>query len=302
MKLTTLTIVTFSLLATTQMSIAVDESSQLTEQADKLSYSFGQNIGNGLKQQDIEVNLDLLIKGIRDALSGNPSLLTDDEMKETLLAFRKERFAKQAEVRKQQAEDNLKEGEAFLAENAKKEGVITLPSGLQYKVITPGTGKTPQATDKVTTHYRGTLIDGTEFDSSYKRDKPTTFGVDRVIAGWTEALQLMKEGAKWQLFIPSDLAYGRRGAPGGQIGPNATLIFEIELLSVETTSEAEKAPTDEKKASAEAEKEPTSTTSPQEKSVPATANQEEKASSQSEPESEPESEKETVKETAPSDN
>jgi len=139
--------------------------------------------------------------------------------------------AQQQAKHAQQAPKNLKEGEAFLVENAKKEGVVTLESGLQYQVITPGTGNAPKATDKVTTHYRGTLIDGTEFDSSYKRGQPATFPVKGVIAGWTEALQLMKVGAKWQLFIPANLAYGKRGA-GGKIGPNATLIFDIELISI----------------------------------------------------------------------
>ncbi|HAI69715.1 MAG TPA: hypothetical protein DCM38_09830, partial [Gammaproteobacteria bacterium] len=149
-------------------------------------------------------------------------------IKSVLMILKREQFAKQAKL----AAKNLKEGEAFLAKNKQKEGVFTLHSGLQYKVIRPGTGKTPKDSDSVTTHYSGTLIDGTEFDSSYKREKPATFPVMGVIAGWTEALQLMKEGAKWELFIPAHLAYGERGTPGGKIGPNATLIFEIELLSV----------------------------------------------------------------------
>jgi FKBP-type peptidyl-prolyl cis-trans isomerase FklB len=140
-------------------------------------------------------------------------------------------MAKKAEEMQKLSEKNKADGEKFLAENAKKEGVKVLPSGLQYKVITPGTGKSPKATDTVTTHYKGMLIDGTEFDSSYKRGEPATFPVSGVIPGWTEALQLMKEGAKWQLFLPSNLAYGERGA-GRDIGPNATLIFEVELISV----------------------------------------------------------------------
>ena len=146
-----------------------------------------------------------------------------------MMAFQKEVMAKQAEV----AKKNKTEGDAFLAENKKKEGVKTLPSGLQYKVIKAGTGKKPKMNDTVTVNYRGTLIDGTEFDNSYKRGQPATFQVNGVIPGWTEALQLMEQGAKWQLFIPSNLAYGERGAPGGQIGPNATLIFEIELISIQ---------------------------------------------------------------------
>ena len=214
----------------------------LSNQQDKLSYSFGQNIGNSLKQQQIELNLDLLMKGIQDAVAGKESLLTTEEMRNVLKEYQEERIAKLAAERKKLAETNLQEGEAFLTANKAKEGVITLPSGLQYKVITQGSGKTPKATDQVTTHYRGTLIDGTEFDSSYKRGKPATFAVNQVIAGWTEALQLMKEGDKWQLFIPAKLGYGERGVPGGKIGPNATLIFDIELISVNSVAETETAP------------------------------------------------------------
>jgi FKBP-type peptidyl-prolyl cis-trans isomerase FklB len=149
-----------------------------------------------------------------------------------MAAFQKEMMAKQQELAKKLGEKNKKEGEAFLSENRKKEGIKALPSGLQYKVVKAGTGKKPKSTDTVTTHYRGTLIDGTEFDSSYRRGQPASFPVSGVIAGWTEALQLMEEGAKWQLFIPPNLAYGERGA-GSQIGPNATLIFEIELISIQ---------------------------------------------------------------------
>jgi FKBP-type peptidyl-prolyl cis-trans isomerase FklB len=149
-----------------------------------------------------------------------------------MAAFQKEMMAKQQELAKRLGEKNKKEGEAFLSENRKKEGIKALPSGLQYKVVKAGTGKKPKSTDTVTTHYRGTLIDGTEFDSSYRRGQPASFPVSGVIAGWTEALQLMEEGAKWQLFIPPNLAYGERGA-GSQIGPNATLIFEIELISIQ---------------------------------------------------------------------
>ena len=146
--------------------------------------------------------------------------------------FKKDHVARMAAKQNAEGGKNLKEGEAFLDENKKKEGVTTLPSGLQYKVLKSGAGKTPKATDKVTTHYRGTLIDGTVFDSSYDRGEPTTFPVGGVIRGWTEALQLMKEGDKWQLYVPAQLGYGERGA-GGKIGPNTTLLFEIELLKVE---------------------------------------------------------------------
>ena len=197
-------------------------------QKDKISYIVGMDIGNNLKKQSIGVNPKVLAKGIEDALAGAKPLLTEQEIQETMMAFQKEMLAKQAEV----AKKNKTEGEAFLAENKKKEGVKTLPSGLQYKVIKAGTGKKPKSSDTVTVNYRGTLIDGTEFDSSYKRGQPATFQVSGVIPGWTEALQLMEEGAKWQLFIPANLAYGERGA-GGVIGPNATLVFEIELVSVQ---------------------------------------------------------------------
>jgi len=158
--------------------------------------------------------------------------LTEQEIQETMAAFQKEAMAKQAELAKKLGEKNKREGEAFLVKNKEKEGVKTLPSGLQYVVIKAGTGKKPNINDSVTTHYRGTLIDGTEFDSSYRRGQPVTFPVSGVIAGWTEALQLMEEGAKWQLFIPPNLAYGEQGK-GGVIGPNATLIFEIELISIQ---------------------------------------------------------------------
>ncbi|MGZ3524516.1 MAG: FKBP-type peptidyl-prolyl cis-trans isomerase N-terminal domain-containing protein [Thermodesulfobacteriota bacterium] len=197
-------------------------------QKDKISYIVGMDIGNNLKKQSIGVNPKVLAKGIEDALAGAKPLLTEQEIQETMMAFQKEMLAKQAEV----AKKNKTEGEAFLAENKKKEGVKALPSGLQYKVIKAGTGKKPKSSDTVTVNYRGTLIDGTEFDSSYKRGQPATFQVSGVIPGWTEALQLMEEGAKWQLFIPSNLAYGERGA-GGVIGPNATLLFEIELVSIQ---------------------------------------------------------------------
>lgn len=204
----------------------------LKNQKDRLSYSIGMDIGMTLKSQSIDVDPAIVARGIKDSISGQNPLMTEQEMRETINTFQKEMMAKQQEVAKQQGEKNKKEGEAFLVENKKKEGVKTLPSGLQYKVIKAGAGKKPKAADTVTTNYRGTLIDGTEFDSSYKRGKPATFPVNGVIPGWTEALQLMEEGAKWQLFVPSNLAYGERGA-GGQIGPNATLIFEVELISVQ---------------------------------------------------------------------
>ena len=201
----------------------------LKNQKEKVSYIIGMDIGSNLKKQSIDIDSNILAKGVKDALAGTKPLLTEQEIQETMMAFQKEMMAKQAEV----AKKNKAEGEAFLTENKKKEGVKTLLSGLQYKVIKAGTGKKPKSTDTVTAHYRGTLINGTEFDSSYKRGQPATFPVSGgMIPGWTEALQLMEEGAKWQLFIPPNLAYGEQGA-GRDIGPNATLIFEIELVSIQ---------------------------------------------------------------------
>ncbi len=204
---------------------------ELKNDKEKLSYGIGMDIGGNLKKQAVEVDPELLAKGFKDIYGGGKTLLTEDEARQAIMTFQKAMMAEQAEKMHKLAEKNKGEGEKFLAENAKKEGVKTLPSGLQYKEITSGDGKSPKTADTVTTHYKGTLIDGTEFDSSYKRGQPATFQVSGVIPGWTEALQLMKEGAKWQLFVPSNLAYGERGA-GREIGLNATLIFEVELISV----------------------------------------------------------------------
>lgn len=212
------------------------EMQELKTDKDKLSYSMGVATGTQMKRQSIEVDTDMFARGLRDAVSGGKLQMTDQEVQETLMKFQQEMAAKQAEKHKQMAEKNKKEGEAFLAANKTKEGVKTLPSGLQYKILKEGTGRSPKEADTVTTHYSGTLIDGTEFDSSFKRGEPATFQVKGVIKGWTEALQLMKKGAKWQLFIPSDLAYGERGA-GATIGPNSTLIFEVELLEIKDSAE-----------------------------------------------------------------
>jgi FKBP-type peptidyl-prolyl cis-trans isomerase FklB len=213
------------------MPVLAAENIQLNSQKDKVSYSIGINLGKNIKQLPMDIDLDLFYRGVKDAVSGTKLMLSEEEISTVMTAFQKEVATKQTEVMKSQGEKNKKEGEDFLAENKKKEGVKTLPSGLQYKIINEGTGKTPKATDKVSTHYQGTLINGTEFDSSYKRGEPATFPVNGVIPGWTEALQLMKVGAKWQLFIPSNLAYGEKGA-GPKIGPNAVLIFTIELLEI----------------------------------------------------------------------
>lgn len=213
----------------------------LKDKKDKISYSMGIRVGNSLKKESIDINTNAFIQGFKDVLSGGKKLMTDQEVNETLMTFQKEMMAKEEARLKELSEKNKKEGEAFLAENGKKEGIVTLPSGLQYKVLTEGTGNMPKLTDKVSVHYRGTLIDGTEFDSSYTRGKPETFPVKGIIPGFSEALQLMKVGSKWQLFIPSNLAYGERGA-GDDLGPNATLIFEVELLSIkeEVKKEEEK--------------------------------------------------------------
>ena len=208
--------------------VNAQENRVLNTQKNKMSYIIGMDIGSNLKKQSIDVDPNILAKGIKDALAGQKPLLSDQEIRETMAAHQSEMKAKQEAL----AKKNKEEGDAFLAGNKKKEGVKTLPSGLQYKVIKAGKGKKPKPDDSVTTQYRGTLIDGTEFDSSYKRGQPATFKVSGVIPGWTEALQLMEEGAKWQLFIPPNLAYGERGA-GGVIGPSATLIFEIELISIQ---------------------------------------------------------------------
>jgi FKBP-type peptidyl-prolyl cis-trans isomerase FklB len=204
----------------------------LKTQKERASYAMGVDIGNMLLRQPVDIDVNTFLRGAGDVMNKKNLLLTDQELREILTALQKEMIAKQEERMKTVGEKNRKDGQAFLTANKKKEGVKTLPSGLQYKVVKEGTGKIPKATDTVTTNYRGTLIDGTEFDSSYNRGQPATFPVNGVIKGWTEALQLMKTGSKWQLFVPSDLAYGDKGA-GPQIGPNAVLIFEVELLSVQ---------------------------------------------------------------------
>lgn len=210
---------------------AADKNPDMKTLKEKVSYGIGLSIGKDFQRQNIDVDLDILKRGIQDGLTGAKPLLTDQQLKETMQSFQKEMKAKHQQRAKVEGEKNKKEGEAFLKANAKKEGVKTLPSGLQYKILKKGTGSTPKPTDTVTVNYRGTLLDGTVFDSTYKRGKPATFRVNGVIPGWTEALQHMKEGAKWRLFIPSNLAYGERGA-GPVIGPNAVLIFDVELLKV----------------------------------------------------------------------
>jgi len=208
------------------------EKKELKTEKEKASYAIGFDMGSSLKKNELDVDPDILGKAIKDVLTGGKTLMTEQEVKIALMALQKDMQAKQQAKMKGLGEKNKKEGEAFLAQNKTKDGVKTLASGLQYKVLAPGKGKSPKASDTVTVNYRGTLIDGTEFDSSYKRGQPATFPVGGVIKGWTEALQLMKEGSKWQLVIPANLAYGENGTPGGPIGPGAVLIFEVELMSI----------------------------------------------------------------------
>ncbi|MCU7497440.1 MAG: FKBP-type peptidyl-prolyl cis-trans isomerase [Ignavibacteria bacterium] len=200
---------------------------------DKVSYSIGLDIGKTLKKQSIDINEEALLQGIKDAIKKDSLyLLTDAEIQQTMMNFQKEMMDKQTAKLKELGEKNKKEGDAFLAANKNKPGVKTTASGLQYKVVSSGNGPTPKLTDKVKVNYRGTLVNGTEFDNSYKRGEPIVFNVNSVIKGWTEALQLMKVGDKWQLYIPAELAYGEQGA-AQIIPPNSTLIFDVELLGIE---------------------------------------------------------------------
>ena len=224
--------------------MGADENPLLKTPRDKISYSLGMNIGQSITNQAVEVNPDAFAAGLKAIVTGAKPLLTKEEYDATMKSFneemrakndarRKEMMAKQAEKSKELGDKNKAEGEKFLAENKSKEGVKTTPSGLQYKIITPGTGKVPTRADTVVTQYRGTFIDGKEFDSSYKRGEPFTTGVTNVIKGWTEALTMMPVGSKWQLFIPAELAYGQGGRG---IPPNATLLFDMELLQIKDKS------------------------------------------------------------------
>jgi len=204
---------------------------ELKTEKEKASYAIGMSIGKSLQREGLEVEPAILLRGMKDVLANGKPLLTDDEAKTALTAVQAEARAKQEAKMKVVAEENKKEGEAFLAANKTKEGVVTLDSGMQYKVVKQGDGPKPLTSDTVECNYRGTLINGKEFDSSYKRGQTATFPVGGVIKGWTEILQLMPVGSKYQVFIPSDLAYGARGV-GTDIGPNSTLIFEVELLSI----------------------------------------------------------------------
>jgi FKBP-type peptidyl-prolyl cis-trans isomerase FklB len=198
---------------------------------EKISYIIGRDMAANFKKQGIEVDPEVFLQGFKEALSGAESQLSPEEVQAAMMALQQEMQSRQPAGQGRAAEINQQEGDAFLAENKNREGVFTLPSGLQYMVLQEGSGASPGPTDRVTTHYHGTLIDGTVFDSSYERGQPATFPVNGVIAGWTEALQRMQEGAKWRLFLPAELAYGSQGA-GQDIGPNSTLIFDVELISV----------------------------------------------------------------------
>jgi FKBP-type peptidyl-prolyl cis-trans isomerase FklB len=218
----------------------------LTTQKDKFSYALGMNLGTSLRKQSVPVDPNILARGLKDSLAGGKTALTEDQAQATLMEVQTEMRKKQQEQMRVAGEASKKEGAAFLAANKSKDGVITLPSGLQYKILTQGTGPKPTASDSVVCNYRGTLINGTEFDSSYKRGEPATFPVSGVIKGWTEALQLMPVGSKWQLFVPSDLAYGER-SPSPEIGPDSTLIFEVELLSIQNKSAGQTPPAPDQK-------------------------------------------------------
>ena len=214
------------------MLFAADEKPavQFTNNNDKVSYSYGVQIATSMKTQGFDVNPEEFANGIRDAIAGKPKL-NDNEIRETLMAFSRELQTKRAEKQRADADKNKKAGEEWLAANAKKPGVKTMPSGLQYKVLIEGKGPQPTPTDTISAHYKGTLTDGTEFDSSYTRGQPLTRHVTGLIAGWQETLTNMHVGDKWEIYVPGNLAYGERGSPP-KIGPNATLVFEMELLSI----------------------------------------------------------------------
>ncbi|HEX4083554.1 MAG TPA: FKBP-type peptidyl-prolyl cis-trans isomerase [Chthoniobacteraceae bacterium] len=215
---------------TTSATPATTGSSSFSSDKEKVSYSMGVDMGRNLEKQGIDVDPDVLLQGIKDGIGGGALKMTDEEMQATMQTFIQGMREKMMAKQKAEGVDNKSKGEAFLEANKKKAGWQTTPSGLEYKVITTGTGEKPKASDTVVTQYRGTLIDGTEFDSSYKRNQPAEFPVNAVIPGWTEALQMMPVGSKWELAIPASLAYGENAPP--QIGPNSVLLFDVELLGI----------------------------------------------------------------------
>lgn len=210
----------------------------LKTEKDKASYAIGVNIGRSMKKDDMSVDPDVIARGLKDAFVGNKLLLTDEEAQAALTTLKNDVQKHQQQTYQAAQEKNKQAGDVYLAANKAKPGVVTLPSGLQYKILQPGTGPKPTAADTVVCNYKGTLVDGTEFDSSYKRGQPATFPVGQVIKGWTEALQLMPVGSKWELVIPPSLGYGERGTNGGPIGPNETLVFEVELMSIQPKTDA----------------------------------------------------------------
>lgn len=238
MKRTLIALTAASVCFFAQGSAAAEQGTKLTDKKDKISYSIGVDVGKSIQKQKIDINPEAFLSGFKDGQADKLTLMTDEEIRQTLTALQTEMIEKHKAMAKELAAKNLAEGEKFLAENKKQKGVVTLPSGLQYRIIKEGKGTSPKATDTVTTHYRGKLMNGTEFDSSYSRNEPAKFAVNGVIPGWVEALQLMKPGAKWELFVPAKLAYGENGV-GNLIGPNSTLLFEVELLNVEGANSAE---------------------------------------------------------------
>jgi len=214
------------------VSVVAQDAAELKTEKEKFSYALGMQMGAGLRKQGLDVDPAIVAKGLAESFNGAKTMMTEDEMHAVIVRAQEDYRKKQAELREEKAGAALQEGERFLAENKTKEGVVTLPSGLQYKILKPGTGEKPEIDEKVVCNYRGMLLDGTEFDSSAKHNGPSTFPVRGVIKGWEEALQMMPTGSKWQLFVPAHLAYGPLGAPQIKVPPNATLIFEMELLSV----------------------------------------------------------------------
>ena len=216
------------------------QQSELKDTKEKVSYALGMQMGGDFHKQGLDLDLGALVKGLAESYNGTKTLLTEDEMRAILASAKEEYQKKQAAIHDEQADANLREGEKFLADNKNKEGVVTLPTGLQYKILKQGDGEIPEIEEQVVCNYRGMLLDGTEFDSSDKHNGPSTFPVRGVIKAWGQALMMMPAGSKWQLFVPPDLAYGKAGAPSLKVPPNATLIFDLELLAVKESEGEER--------------------------------------------------------------